>query len=76
MYFLVGLLALYVFCGAIAVPSKISIPPQFTQVSSAEPLFKENAPPHSRHAFIFVKAGFFSWYCGEAFSPVAKQRFS
>ena len=50
VYFLVGLLfllTLYGSCGANAVPSKISIRPQLTQVSSAEPLSKENAPPHS-----------------------------
>ena len=73
------LLTLYVFCGANAVPSKISIRPQFTQVllSSSEPLFKENALLHPWHAYIllFVKEGFSSWYCWAAFSLVAKQRF-
>ena len=45
------------FCIANAVPSKISICPQFTQVSSAEPSFKENTSPQSWHdcIFLFVK---------------------
>ena len=38
-FFFVVFLTLYGFCGANAAPSKISIRPQFTQVSSAEPLF-------------------------------------
>ena len=53
MYFLVVLRPLYVFCIAKAVPSKISIRPQFTQVSSAELFSKENSPPQSWHEFIF-----------------------
>ena len=36
-----------------AVPSKISMRAQFTQVSSAEPSFKENLPAQSWHDCIF-----------------------
>ena len=42
---------------AKAVPSSISIRAQFTQVSSAEPSFKENLPSQCCHdcIFLFVK---------------------
>ena len=58
VYFLVVLRSLYVFRIAKAVPSKISIRPHFTQVSSAEPSFKENTSPQSWHdcIFLFVKS--------------------
>ena len=53
-FFFVVLRTLYVFRILNAVPSKISMRPQFTQVSSAEPSFKENLPPQSWHDFIFL----------------------
>ena len=58
MYCLVFVGLLYVFHIANAVPSKISVRPQFTQTSSAEPSSKENLPPQSWHdcIFLFVKS--------------------
>ena len=43
---------------AKAVRSKISMRPQFTQISSAEPSCKENLPPQAWHdcIFLFVKS--------------------